>query len=424
MKLRQLRWRTQYIVFLLLLVGCTAVTAQPEVLLSSWGIILTLGQAEQADAPSVWASPNGVRVSWIGADETGIHQDIRTANLEGLSERVVLPLPPANPYDQMMLPASDERVHLLWLDTHDNQPHLYSAIITPDHQVERGPTLVSDETARRYTAVGNGDGSLWTVWSGGKLYEPRLFARQVDSAGRPTFRENYQIARDADWPTIARTNDGTLHLFWIQPSDRQVMGGQLVDGQVENVQPITQTIQLQPGDRLTDFSAGFDLTHGYLFWNVTRADGTAETWYTSGAVNTGNWAMPQQLGINREAICQTDCTTTATIQTGLTTGATFSAEEGADWASWASPLAGQFDTLPLAVQVGDEIGVIYLQNGNVAGYWGVTTGDLIGKPNLTADSDRYLYLTWAQTGANGMADMQLATIKSGSWGWLSPLRNN
>src|SRR5688572_5634911 len=82
------------LLLIMLLAACTSTTLTPTPVVSAWGEIVTLGQAEQMDAPSIWLFQDQVMVTWIGADETGIHQDMRAILKTGLSERIVLPLPP------------------------------------------------------------------------------------------------------------------------------------------------------------------------------------------------------------------------------------------------------------------------------------------------------------------------------------------
>src|SRR5690606_36380570 len=93
----------------LLLAACTPAetptpTPAPP---SAWGEIITLGAAEQSVAPAFTLLDDGRLFSWIGADETGIHQDARLLNRVGrLSERVVLPLPPLHRFAQELYPAA------------------------------------------------------------------------------------------------------------------------------------------------------------------------------------------------------------------------------------------------------------------------------------------------------------------------------
>jgi hypothetical protein len=99
----------------LLVSACTPARATEG---GAWGMPLTIGYAEQADAPAMLVTGGQVSLAWIGSDESGVHQDAVSMNAAGLSMRVVLPLPPKRPYGQQLFPAGDQR-YLLWLDADD-----------------------------------------------------------------------------------------------------------------------------------------------------------------------------------------------------------------------------------------------------------------------------------------------------------------
>ncbi len=393
-----------FLLLMALLSACTSTAPTAAPVVSAWGEIITLGQAEQMDAPSIWPLQDQVMVAWIGADETGIHQDMRAVLKTGLSERIVLPLPPKNPYAQQMYPDQNGNNHLLWLDANDSgEVRLYSALVTTGMKVERGPTLISDEATRRYAVMPNGDGSLWVISSGGLAIEPSLYARLIDPQGRPRSEDIYQIASDADWPTLVRANDGTIYLYWIRHSDGTVMRSMLMNGIPDNPQPISQTITLNTGDRLLSFSAALDATHGYLFWNISRADGSAETWFANGTLDSVTWDAPVRMGFDRSK---------GNFETGFNSGTVGVARTGDNWLSWTTTLAGQFNVLPVATATGGNLGIAYLQGGTVVGYQDIAAvSSLIGLPALRTDRDRFLYLSWSEPSASGKADLKLTMTK-------------
>ncbi|MEO8610087.1 MAG: hypothetical protein ABI690_19490 [Chloroflexota bacterium] len=394
-----------FVLLLGLLAACTTTAPTPTPPSSAWGTVFTLGQAEQTDAPAIWPFPDHLMATWIGADETGIHQDSRTLSKTGLSERVVLPLPPKNPYAQQMFPAGDHNTQVLWLDANpDGDVRLYAAIISPTLTVERGPTMITDQTTRRYTAILNGDGSLWAISSGGLLIEPRLYVNFIDPQGRPHLDEKDLVATDADWPTIAQANDGSTTVFWIHPSDNRVLRSTFSDGQLQNPEAITDTVTLNPGDRLVSFQAGLDASRMYLFWNVSRANGQAEAWFTSGTSDAPTWPAPQSLSLD---------TTSDHFETGFNSGTANAARAGSHWLSWAAVMPGQFDSLPVGAVNAGKLGIVYLHDGIVAGYQDIIpVSGLIGLPILLTDRDRFLYLAWSEPNfATGKADLKLTMTK-------------
>ena len=82
----------------------------------------------------------------------------------------------------------DAVTHLLWLDADQSQQtNLYAALLAPDLSVERGPVSVSEGLALDYSAVPDGSGGLWTVWSGGQFSEMTLYLRRIDARGTPAY---------------------------------------------------------------------------------------------------------------------------------------------------------------------------------------------------------------------------------------------
>ncbi len=360
-----------------------------------------LGQAEQTNAPALWIGPDRIFAAWIGADGTGVHHDMRVV-ASNMSPFSVLPLPPIHPYAQRLVPAQDGKVHLFWLDAGEtDETRLFSALITPERTVERGPTPLSDRATIRHALVPNGDGSLWAMWVGEPIAEPVLYVQYVDSLGRP--RQPVRLVSDADWPAIAWTNSG-VSLYWIQPTTGQLQRARLINGALDAMQPISIRILFDRGDRLTGFSAGNDHTHSYLFWNVTRADGQFETWWSTSLLDNPTWSQPQRLGA--------DWTTKSFIETGFNGGRAFPARVGERWLSWAAPVTGQLDTLPIAAVQGNYLAMIYFQGGDVIGYQNIApiTG-LVGQPLLLTDRDRHLYLAWSEPTPAGYADLKLAMTR-------------
>jgi hypothetical protein len=387
------------------MVGCAPAAVVTRVETSAWGIIFTVGQAEQLDAPAVVMDGNRITAAWIGADKTGVHQDIRAFNNGTWSERVVLPLPPVHPYAQQLFSGDAGYNHLLWLDADAaGETRLYAALITPTLTVDRGPTVVTAERTTRYTALRSDDGSLWTVSSGGLLAEPGLYAHLVDAAGRPRIENSYQIAFDADWPLFVAASDGSTNLLWLRASDGRVMAAQFVNGQAKNAHPLAVSPPLNPGDRLMNFSAGTEGSRIYLLWNVTRVDGQTETWFTSGFLNASDWELPLRFGL--------DTSSTAAFETGFNGGPGLVAQAGDQWISWASPLPGVFDKLALAAVINQQLTMIYLRDGAVIGYQTLApVQEILRPPNIIADRDRHLLLAWSEPTLNGYADLKLTTTR-------------
>jgi hypothetical protein len=382
--------------------GCTLTPIPLPITPSSyWGDIFTVGQAEQPNAPAFLVTAEHIVTAWVGADNTGIHQDMRLVS-NGATLTTVLPLPPERPYAQQLAPAQDGSIHLLWLDADENgETRLFCALITSEQTIERGPTLISDRPTLRYVVMSNGDGSLWAIWSGAPIDEPVLYAQYIDSLGRP--RQAVRLVEDADWPALTYTGSG-VYLYWIQTTTGSIFRARLINGVLNSVETISPGIVLSAADRLTSFSAASDHTNGYLFWNLTRADGQPETWFSTSLLETPIWREPSRLGV--------DWTTKEVIETGFNGGRAYPAHLGDRWLSWVVPVAGQLETLPVTAVQKDKLALIYFRGGEVIGYQSiVATPGLIGLPALMTDRNLHLYLAWSQPTAEGYADLKLTTTR-------------
>ena len=393
--------RPLLIALLWLLAACQPpVIAPTPIPIPPWGEPVTLAEAAQGDAPAVHIGSNTISAFWIGVDGAGVHHDARTLLGGELSPVTVLPLPPENPYDQRVYAASGDHLHLLWLDRGEGDVlTLFAALLAPDLRVER-LTAVSDGLALRYAAVSDGAGGLWVAWSGGVLSEPVVSLRRIDSAGRPL--DVRTMALDATFPALVRSNDGAVTLYWIQQG--QVMAAR-AGGEPLEPRALTSTVSLRDGDLLEGLSAALDNNTAYLFWNISRADGRHETWFASGALGDGVWSAPVRLGI--------EVLGGERLVTPFGVGDVPAARMGAQALAWASPAAGQYDVLPVAVQHEGGLGIAYFRDGEPVGYGEVIHNtQLIGFPALHVDPAGHLYLAWTSPDADRAA-LRLATTRAG-----------
>lgn len=330
--------------------------------------------AQQADAPALVATDGGLIAVWVGADDRGVHQDARRVTVDGLGDVVTLPLPPTHPYDQRLFPG-ESAAHLLWLDADEtNQTRLYAALLAPDLTVERGPVAVSDGLALDYAAIPDGSGGLWTAWSGGLRAEMTLYARRIDDAGRPLI-DTITVAAAAEHPALLRAPAGEIWLFWLE--DGQLTRQRLDLPDNSGAQPLTGAVSLAPGDRLVNVSAGLDRSSAYFFWNITRADGSNETWLASGSLAATAWRQPRRLQISAG--------TTLDLR-------------------WTTPLPGASDMLTAVAESDAGLSLITLSAGSIVGYRTVAPGEhLIGTPALAQDAAGSLYLAWASPGDTSAA---------------------
>jgi len=333
---------------------------------------ITLAEAEQGRAPALSVFEDRLTAVWVGADAAGVHHDARQVVNGESSPVTVLPLPPTYPYDQRLYPAADGALYLLWLDRAGDVTALYSAWIAPDLTILR-TAPVSDGRALRYSAVPDGAGGLWVAWSGGLLSEPTVYTRHIDAEGRPL--DQFRVAADAEYPALTRTHDGLIYLFWLQAG--QVLRARLEDGIPVDTESLTSAISLAPGDRLYDVNIGLDRTQAYLFWNVTRASGAIETWYTSGEFDAAFWNAPTRFLLTLD-----------------------DAQTESKPLRWASPAVGQSDTLWVAAESAAGLGIAELRGGVVVGYEVIVPDVyLIGTPTLLIRPDQTHVLAWSSPDA-------------------------
>ncbi|MAS35834.1 MAG: hypothetical protein CL610_17625 [Anaerolineaceae bacterium] len=406
MMLRQLKKPSPVVrllwLYLAFLAGCTTASDPAEA--SPWGEVLHLGAAPQGSAPALWVQPTGDMTSaWVGASSSGVHQDARLITRGTASDVITLPLPPVNPYAQALLPARDDNLHLMWLDKNpDGELRLYAALLSPGLGIERGPMVISSQTALRYAAIPSGSGEVFTIWSGGHIAEPSLYAQTIDSRGIPGTA--VRLTTNADWPALFRANDGVMYLLWLNPENGTLYEAQLAGDQLTGQQAAVSRLGLQPGDRLHDLTAALDATHFYAFWNITRVDGELESWVVARPLDHSEWGEPYRIGIGA---AKAD-----SIQTGFNSGFVSAVDTGENWLRWAAPMPGQYETLPLAGGIANDLVIVYLREGEVVGYQRMAPlRALVGSPLLRTDQDRYLYLAWSEPAENGLAALQLLTSR-------------
>jgi|GEM_PF-503499 len=377
-------------------------TPQPR---TTWGDIINLGQAPYAPAPSVLSRDGDILTGWIGADDERVFQGFRYWHDDTLDSTVIPVLDVSAPFAQSIFPADNDGYHLLWMDIEPQAERiqLFSAYLDNTLTTLIAPPSFASEQVTHYTAIPDIEGALWVVWSGGLLAEPALYYVRIDGLGRPMFPERLRL--DGDYPVFAQTLDNRTYLFWISQVNRAVLRGEFVGGELQDVRAISQLPDLSGSDRLIEFSAMFDRTHQYLFWNIMREDGKADTYISTSPINSEDVISPQPMTITVD--------TTQTIQTGFNSSTVYTAVSVGDTRlSWASPLDESADVLPVVVQNEVSIGVTYWQGGAIIGYQTLTeTGQLLRSPHITTDRDRHLTVTWSQPTAYGVANLNMTTTR-------------
>jgi hypothetical protein len=342
----------------LLLSAC----APPGPAMSAWGEIVRVAQADAVTSPAAaWTSDGRFAAAWVGSDGRGVHHDLRVLS----GGPVTLPLPPRNPYAQVLLSSSSGFLHLLWLDVDERgQTALYNAYLSPDQTVERGPAEVSSAPVTAFAAVRSVDGRALVVWTQGTPPESGLFAAEIDASGRPG--PPVRIAGRGYTPAMVRTQDGSALVYW--RADARVFRARLSGIALLDVTDIGPDVALEAGDALLSLSAGLGEDAAGLFWNVLRADGRSETWGMWGEPAAAAWSAPSRLTL----------------------------AEAAGVVNLVSAPGEQTSRLTLAARVsGGQIGVLVLEDGRfVLREIVVTNASLAVPPALLVRLQGHLTLAW------------------------------
>lgn len=319
---------------------------------------------------------------------------------------VILVLPAYSPLDVSLYPAQVNDFHLLWIDRTGDAEflRLLGGRISPDAVAQLGANPLSPDPVYHYTALSTEDDGLLVVWSGGLPSEPMLYLQMLDALGRVRFPE--VLVSDSDYPALAHTPDNTRWLFWIL-REKEVLRAPLDEQTLGAVTPVTPMLYLASTDQLQSMTAAVDGDYGYLFWQIVRADGTPEVWFTSGKLDSAeNWQYPRWLKI---AVDEAQ-----TIDSDFNARAVNAAQESEHGQAihWAAPLNGQNETVPVAVNMGDFTGVLYFREGAVIGYESVVkTGVLSGAPAIAADGEEHLTLAWSQAGNDALSALRYTTTR-------------
>lgn len=342
----------------------------------------TLARAPQGAAPVLWTQTDGsLRAAWIGSDATGVHHDAVIVRPEVVETTVVMPLPPRVPRAQVGLPGLDDDLQLLWLDLDeaDQTPRLFSALLTPDLQVERGPTPVSDQPTQSYDAISAGGGRVITAWTGGNLAEPALFWQEIDDTGLPFPPQ--RLAENAQRPALLRLRDGRVWLFWLSRIDQSIyrteVGGDVVPAPVR----LGAGIALGEGEYLDELRVGMEHDRLYLFWNITQGDGGHTTRFASAAPEATQWLTPPQ-----------------SLQLADSTRLFF-----------AAPMAEQNDQLWLTATTGSELILVQMENGQLLSSEVIRPETrLLAPARLLRGLNNELYTAYAALSEDGLAELEIA----------------
>jgi hypothetical protein len=405
--------KTQYhisilIIILLLLSACTA-SASPEVEptslsplatleavdlpLSAWGQVELIAQAENRDAPVFMVIEDEALVfSWTGSQEN----EARLYSRGIIGNAQIMPLKAFFPFQQELF-ANPQGILMLWLDrtVDDEDIRLQMAQFNRGGVATLGPGNVSDLRTRNYSARLMDDGDLLVVWSGGIGSVSNLYLQRVDSRLRMVGNSDLRV--DADYPALVK-DGGNLYLFWLEDNGRAVYSGRIEDDSLNDIQRIART-NIAGTVAIDYFTAGFDGKYVYLFWNLRQIDGTRQVLFSSALIGEADFSRPTILGIS--------VSDNLDFETIYAIDNVRAAQLDADnRVAWAVPASKTAEMLPVVINLGQELAVVFFQDGQLVAYQAVVeSGALIGLPNIQILKQNHLAISWSQPSKRAYANL-------------------
>jgi len=348
-----------------LLAACTSANDPP---VTNWSAPQLIAPALQWNAPAIAVNRGQTAFVWTGFDNANVHQDARLSDETALQAPLILPLPPTHPLDQRLIPGADGTFHLFWLDVAADGGEgnrLFSALLSPELRVERGPVELSTAPTYSFDITTTDAGGALAIWTQDNPAEPDLWTAELDAAGLP--RQPMQISTNSPAAALAHREDGGVQVF--RKSEGQLWAARWQDDGALNWRALTATVGRRSGDRLDALwaaSCGNQLCVG---WNVTRRDGSVESWLASGPADGAGWNAPRRL----------------------------------DGLHWLTPATGTLPAdgvLHAAAQADEGLALVRIVDGAITGQETAVEGvQLSGAPAL-AQTDAGWTLAWAETGAD------------------------
>jgi hypothetical protein len=370
-----------------LMASCTPEAVIPVRSLSTaWGDATHIADAPLTESATIALTPQRVWWGWTDEKQAEVRH---LAQLSTQNSPTILAISAWQPTQYRLLPALNNRTHWLWLDNQNatsTRPTLKLALVNPDLVAELGAKPLSVDMAHRFSAVSLSDSAMRVVWSEGEVGSVGLYTVAVDGRGRVPRRT--LLRAEGDYPTLVTARDGTMWLYWLH--DKRVWRGRVAGDTLEEIVGLMSMPTLRNDQWLQAFTASMDDNRTYLFWQMVDTRQNAELWLTSGANDPSTWTSVQRLGVSMN-------NSSGNVETGFNSGTVNQARNGENWVEWATPLVGQFSTLPLISTVGQDLMVIYLRNGEIIGAQSLASiTALYAPPNIISDPDRHLYVTWTQ----------------------------
>lgn len=287
-------------VFVIGISACTpsSPTPQPEITPEITPSVITenlapdgarlLMSAEQAESPVIAWMNEAILVTWIGTDSLDVRHFAQWKFDDVWQPVQALSLLTNRPHAQQLVVTTDNIPYLLWLDALPAFPEpqlVWFAPISEDYGINPGALPLSNIETSEFTAIADSMGGIWVVWRGGLIAEPTLYAQQIDSLGRPRFTT--AIIENGTHPVLIADSNANTWLFWL--SEGVLWRGRWDAGAISDNTPLGLSVGLGAGDLLESFKIGIAGDEAFAFWQVSRSDGSYESYWAHGSLTGATW---------------------------------------------------------------------------------------------------------------------------------------
>jgi hypothetical protein len=303
---------------------------------------------------------------------------------------------------------------------------LYHFALSGEGQVVQGPSLLSSATddCFEYDVATSSSGAIHLVWTEGTGAERDLYYLEF-GAGSQTSAAPRVIERGVSSPVAATGPDDVLHLFWEEPGPDEDTAELYHAALVNDAESLTgrKLLELPTGRRFfrTGPVVAFDQEYAYLVWTVEYrrdigAPAMSEGWYGSLALDSPSSVSARSFYLpmdERPTYVSHDSPLRYEYLVpshGLT-------EPGSERMTSPSALSGHQEALVtcgMTIRRGasyeHQIVNLIFGDGGLQGYQvaGNTT-HWSRLPNVVADDDGDLYLSWVDGLEPGPSDVFFAT---------------
>jgi hypothetical protein len=357
--------------------------------------------------------------------------DIRYVRLDDLGlveEEHDLHLPLFQPRKVRLVQGSDSLMHVFLLAYSEQAASsgLYHFALSGQGQVVEGPSLLSSATddCFEYDVAKSSSGTMHLLWTEGVGSQRDLYYLEL-GAGAQTSTAPRLIKRGVSSPVVATGPDDALHLFWEEPGPDEDTAElhHTVVGTVPDSVTGPKLLDLPTGRRFfrTGPVVAFDQEYAYLVWTVEYrrdigAPAMSEGWYGSlalgspSSVSARSFYLPMD---ERPTYVPYD----SPLRYDYLVPSQGTAEFGSERVTSPSALSGHREALVtcgMTVRRGasyeHQIVNLIFGGGGLQGYQvaGSTT-HWSRLPNVVADGDGDLYLSWVDGLEPGPSDVFFAT---------------